>query len=436
MNTFIDKVSDVLLDIAEKIDGNKYLIAIKNSFSTYLPFIIAGSFASLFNNLLCSETMGLAAFIPALKSLSPAFNIVNFVTMSCMTLPIVYLIGMNLGRQNKISEQAAGVLALMAYLTVGPNVVSVTVDGVSASASGLAGTVLGAQGMFTGMFVGALAVEFLTFLTKFEKLKIKMPASVPPAIATSFNTLIPITLTLLLVAISGGLFKSATGMYINDAIYALIQSPMEALFQSPLGILGVVTVMNLFWWFGIHGGLVISPIRNPLWAAAIAANVAAASAGTVPNQPVTMGFWVAFTNLGATGNVLALAIALLLFSKREDYKSVAKVGFIPGLFCIAEPIIYGIPLILNTTFALPLIFSNTISTGIALFFTKIGFLSCNVIDAAYGLPVIINAIIGHGWQGVVVQIICMVVGVLVWMPFVLLSNRQYEKEQAVITEKN
>ena len=95
---FSEKFEDALLLVAEKVDGNQYLTAIKNAFTAYMPFIIVGSFATLFNTLICSTSIGLAALIPAAASLKPAFTAINFATMSFMTIPIVFLIAMNLAK--------------------------------------------------------------------------------------------------------------------------------------------------------------------------------------------------------------------------------------------------------------------------------------------------------------------------------------------------
>jgi cellobiose-specific phosphotransferase system component IIC len=45
----MDKITDKLLDMAGKLDGNKYLSVIKDALLTFLPMMIIGSFASLFN---------------------------------------------------------------------------------------------------------------------------------------------------------------------------------------------------------------------------------------------------------------------------------------------------------------------------------------------------------------------------------------------------
>ncbi len=104
MSKFSDKFVDGMSLVAEKVDENKFLGAIKDSFTIYMPFVIVGSFMSLFNTILCSTTTGLAKWIPALEALKPIFTAANFATLSCMTLPIVFLIGLKLGKKNNVPE--------------------------------------------------------------------------------------------------------------------------------------------------------------------------------------------------------------------------------------------------------------------------------------------------------------------------------------------
>ncbi|MGN1405843.1 MAG: PTS sugar transporter subunit IIC [Erysipelotrichaceae bacterium] len=421
---FSEKFQDTLMLIAEKVDDNQYLQAIKNAFTTFMPFVIVGSFGTLLKTLICSTSFGLARLIPWCVNLSPAFSAINFCTLSIMTLPIVYLIASNLAKHDKQPEHVMGITALAAYIAVVPQVVNVVVEGVSGSAAGLAGTVVGAQGLFVGMFVAILCEKLMNALLKLDAIKIKMPASVPAAISQSFNVLIPTLITLVVFAVAGQLFTMVSGQYINEFIYTLIQAPLEAIIQSPAGIILLVVFSQLFWFLGIHGGLVVTPIRNPLLTAALAANTAALAAGATPDQPVTMGFWLVFIVIGGAGCILSLILAIFIASKREDYRMIAKLGLVPAICGISEPVVFGLPLVLNPTFAIPFIFNSGISTAIALFFTKIGFLPCNTVDAPFGVPVILNAIIGHGWQGAVVQVVILVVTTLVWIPFVLASNKQ------------
>ena len=54
---------------------------------------------------------------------------------------------------------------------------------------------------------------------------------------------------------------------------------------------------------------------------------------------------------------LPVCLAIFLVSKREDYRAVAKVAIGHALFGISEPMVFGLPLVLNTTMLIPSILS-------------------------------------------------------------------------------
>lgn len=430
MNQF-DKFADGMSLVAEKIDSNKYLSVIKTAFSTFMPFIIVGSFASLGNYLLTSTTTGLARFseLSFLVNLAPAFTALNFATMNLITIGIIVLIGILLARKNEANELFSALVALSAYASVVPQTTSVMVDGAAKTASGLPVATTNASGLFVGMILTMVVVEVFSKLSKVEKLKIKMPAAVPPAISKTFNSLIPVIITLFSVGILGRFYVMLTGSYINETIYSILQRPMEYFLQTPTGTIGLAVFSQLFWVVGIHGGLVISAIRSPVMAAALSENIEAVAAGLIPTNAVTMSTWRAFINIGGGGLVLSLAICLLIFSKREDAKAIGKLGFIPALFSISEPIAFGLPLVLNPVYAIPYALSAGVSSVITLAAFNIGFLTPNFVDVPYGLPIIINAFLGWGWRGVVVQLIVIGAGILTYLPFVIVHNHQKELVQ-------
>lgn len=439
-------MEEKLLQIAGMVSANKYLNAIRDAFSKYMPFVIVGSFGSLLNTIICSKTTGLALLVPAAAELSPAFSAINFCCLSFMTIPVLFLIAQGMGKYNGTDPLATGVVAIAGYISMVPTTFKTVVDLVSLSdalpegvtlAAGLeaapvnvsglaamANTIFGAQGLFIGMISAILIANLFGMLCKIDAIKIKLPESVPAGIAASFNLIVPVALTLVITSLFGWGFSTLMGLPINEWVYSVMQAPMEALFQTMPGACIAVALSQVFWFLGIHGGLVVSPVRNAIWASAIAANVAAAAAGGSPDQIFTMGFWMCFIVPGGAGMTLALLISIFMFSKREDHRAVAKLAFAPGLLGISEPVVFGTPLVLNPLFAIPFIFNSAITCGIAMIATRIGFLPCNTFDVPFGVPVILNAFMSYGWQGVVVQIVCFAVAVAIWTPFVIAANHQ------------
>ena len=425
-----DKLQNVLLSISSKVETNKYLGSIKEAFTMFVPFIIVGSFGSMLN-ILVSGAHGLAQWVPWLSNLSPAFTAINFVTISCMSLPIAFLIGYKLAEKENLPQLESGLIGLLSYLAVCPNTISTVVEGLKdpVVVNGLGAGVIGAQGLFVSMIMSMVAVKFFGLLTNIDAFKIKMPDSVPTGIARSFNILIPIFIIITAFSVGGCLFNTFTGNYLNVWIYNIIQLPLQALANTTGGILVLALVNQLFWFLGIHGGMVIEGVRGPLSAAGLAENISAVQAGGVATNILTRGFWTSFVVVGGGGITLSLLIAIFIFSKREDHKSIAKFSLIPGICGINEPVVFGLPLVLNPIFAIPFILNSVIAAFIAVVATNIGFLTCGVLDCPPGLPVFVTGFISYGIHGIIVQAIILIVTFIIWVPFVLMSNKQAKLEQ-------
>lgn len=425
-----DKLQNVLLSISSKVETNKYLGSIKEAFTMFVPFIIVGSFGSMLN-ILVSGANGLAQWVPWLSNLSPAFTAINFVTISCMSLPIAFLIGYKLAEKENLPQLESGLIGLLSYLAVCPNTISTVVEGLKdpVVVNGLGAGVIGAQGLFVSMIMSMVAVKFFGLLTNIDAIKIKMPDSVPTGIARSFNILIPIFIIITAFSVGGCLFNTFTGNYLNVWIYNIIQLPLQALANTTGGILVLALANQLFWFLGIHGGMVIEGVRGPLSAAGLAENISAVQAGGVATNILTRGFWTSFVVVGGGGITLSLLIAIFIFSKREDHKSIAKFSLIPGICGINEPVVFGLPLVLNPIFAIPFILNSVIAAFIAVVATNIGFLTCGVLDCPPGLPVFVTGFISYGIHGIIVQAIILIVTFIIWVPFVLMSNKQVKLEQ-------
>ena len=415
-----DKLQNVLLSISAKVESNKYLGSIKEAFTMFVPFIIVGSFGSMLN-ILVAGANGLAKWVPWLSKLSPAFTTINFVTISCMSLPIAFLIGYKLAEKEQVPQLESGLIGLLSYLAVCPNTISTVVEGLKdpVVSSGLGSGVIGAQGLFVSMIMSILAVKLFKVLTNIDAIKIKMPDSVPTGIARSFNILIPIFIIITVFSVAGCLFNAYTGNYINVWIYNIIQVPLQALANTTVGIVILSLVNQIFWFLGIHGGMVIEGVRGPLSAAGIAENISAVQAGGVATNILTRGFWTSFVVVGGGGITLSLLIAIFLFS---------KFSLIPGICGINEPVVFGLPLVLNPIFAIPFIINSAIAALIAIGATNIGFITCGILDCPPGLPVFITGFISYGFNGIIVQAIILAVTFVIWIPFVLLSNKQVEIE--------
>lgn len=430
----------MLGNMATKINSYKYIIAIKNAFTALIPVIITGAFATLFSNMVFDSTNGLAqidalAFLEELKPISQA---INYATMNMLTISAVFLIGLEIGNLNKENGYFPGLLAVISYITVNPTTLELLVnDKMQVVENVLSRNYTDTKGLFLGMFIAIASVELFTWLGRQDKLNIKMPDSVPPNVSRSFSALIPTILTITIIASAGFAILRITGMYLYDIIYTIVQAPLESVMQGLPGVLILMFVAQFFWVIGIHGNQMIKPIREPLLLASIAVNTDAFNAGKEIPNIINMPFWDMYMNIGGSGVTIGLLFAIFIVGKRDDMKEIAKLSMGPSIFNINEPVIFGMPIMLNPILAIPFIVTPLVTGVIGYVATYIGFAGKAVVMIPWTTPPFISAYLATAGSlgAVVTQLICIIVSTLIYLPFVKISNsRQLVEEPSHTVE--
>ncbi|GAB7216685.1 PTS sugar transporter subunit IIC [Dickeya oryzae] len=432
--SFKDKAIDSLGSFANQFNSLRYIMAIKASFITLMPVIIVGAFSVLISNMVLDPKNGLASFalFSFLAPLKPIMSGINYATLNFLTIGAVFLIGIELGKINGSRSLFPGLLAVICFISITPTTIDMVINGQTLPVKDvLARQFSDTKSLFLGMFIAILSVEIYSKLESVEGLRIKMPDSVPPNVSASFSALIPAIITVTLVATFGFTFQKVTGMYLYDAIYMVVQQPLESVVQSLPGLLILMFVAQLFWVIGIHGNQMIKPIREPLLLGAIAVNMTAFEQGhEVPNI-ITMPFWDVYMSIGGSGLTIGLLLAVMIASKRREMKEIAKISFGPCIFNINEPVIFGMPIMLNPILAIPFIITPLVTGTIGYFATSMGFAGKAVVMVPWTTPPLINAWLSTaGSMGAVAtQVVCIIVATLIYLPFVKVASRRAEQAQ-------
>lgn len=344
--------------------NNKYVSSVRDTFISTLPLIMPASFFILFTQLALNNMFGLPTFLGKDHSLVTYLTDVSqvlvdgtlnmFALFACFKL--ASLIAMKEGRD----PISTGLVALASFFIITP-------DFSIAYAS--------SRGLFSAVLIAIIATRFFHALTASDKLKIKMPDQVPPAVAKSFADLLPATITLSTFACVYGLF-AIFDTSLPDMITMLIQAPLSNVAGNVWGILTLDVIQNMLWIFGIHGGAVLGGVRSLLFGPMQDDNLRAVAEGAsmwdLPHN-VTWLSYDLYANIGGAGASLALVIAILIASRRAHYRTVAKIAIIPCIFNICETAVFGLPIILNPLFAIPFVLAPTLMLGFASFMTYIGF---------------------------------------------------------------
>ena len=428
-NGFMGKLTEVLGNFATKVNSFRYIMVIKNAFASLIPVIITGAFGTLFSAMVFDNENGLARIkaLSFLAELKPISSAVSYVTLSFLTIYAVFLIGIELARLNNVKGIFPGIVAVMSYLSVNPFVYEyVNADNITVIAENvLAKQYTDTKGLFLGMFVAIASIELYCWLGRQQRLKLKMPDTVPTNVSESFSALFPTILTVAIIATAGFVIKAVTGMYAYDIIYNIVQRPLEGIVQGLPGILLLMFIAQVFWVIGIHGNQMVKPVREPLLLAAIAVNTEAFEAGKEIPNIITMPFWDMYMSMGGSGVTIGLLIAILLVSKRDDMREITKLSLAPGIFNINEPVIFGMPIMLNPILAIPFIATPLITGTIGYIATSLGFAAKAVVMVPWPMPPIVNAYLATAGDigAVVTQIICIIVSILIYLPFVKVSNK-------------
>ena len=258
-----------------------------------------------------------------------------------------------------------------------------------------------------------------------------MPDGVPPEVMNSFIALIP---TAVIVTVFWTI-KYGFGFDINGFISSLLL-PFKDLLAGNSFFGGMFTVFLIcfFWILGIHGPAILGPVIRPFWDMSIAENMDAfasgVSANALPNI-FTEQFIQWFVWIGGSGATLAL-VCLFLMSKSEYLKSLGKLSFLPGLFNINEPIIFGAPIVMNPILAIPFILAPLVMTTLDYTLTVTNVIPMMMARLPFTVLAPIAAWISTDWSvlaGVLV-IVNFLISLAIYYPFFKVFEKQQLKIEA------
>ena len=460
----MDAFADKLGRVGAWCGQNKYLNAIKDGFQNFMPATVSGAIGVLWTNVLVNESTGLGALwkpIMALDVLNPIFAALQYATISCITIGVTMLVATEIAEANGETGAYPAVLGFILWMMVTPTSFAakdlgasyidakgishgfslsqfINVTGEAAkhkitadsfTYSGIMSSYTGATGLFTGLIVAIVGMELYNMFRKNDSLKIKMPEQVPPGVARAFEVLIPTCLTAIVVGAIGLVCQLATGAELNALIYNVIQKPLQNLLgDNIVAVCIMYVIIMLFWCVGIHGNNMVGAVKEPIFRPLLYANTAAYIAHNDVPYVLNMTMLSMFAEFGGSGGTIGLVLAIFIFSKREDNRSIAGISIVPGLFNINETMTFGIPLVLNPILDIPFILVPVVTLIVGYILISSGFCPKIVLEVPWTMPPVIFGFLATGGSpmGAIAQLIVVAISVVIYIPFLI----AYEKFQA------
>lgn len=434
MNKISNKIAEWLTPIAAKFANQRHLSAVKSGFTTVMPLVITMSFFTLINGVILDPNNGLLSNIIDLSQFQEIGSLVNNGTLGILSILVAFTIAYKLAVSYNEDGVIPGIMAVSVLIIMLPNLVEVTPIGSEESVIVkriISQTNVSANGLIFAIIAALLGTELFLWLKNKEKLRIKLPDSVPPEISRSFTALIPSFLTLLFFASISFLLNILFGLSLPDIVTTVIQAPLDFAIKSQFGVTMILFLQNLLWSIGIHGTFILGPIKDPTLLTSIQENIDAYSMGNEIPNIVTKPFIDSFAMLGGGGFTIGLIIAIFIASRRSDYREIAKLALAPGLFNINEPLMFGLPVILNPLLAIPLIIVPIVNINIAYIATSLGLVSKTVALIPWTTPPILSAFLSTAgdWRAAVLAILLIGLSVVIYLPFIIATNRMLEIEK-------
>ncbi|RAN77370.1 PTS sugar transporter subunit IIC [Bacillus sp. SRB_331] len=355
-------------------------------------------------------------------------------TLSLLAVYMVVIIAYSYAKEEGMNGMTAAVIALGSFLCLMPMSIKVGEEQIPA----ILNQYLGSDGIFVAMFVGVFTSKLYCSLKR-KNIGVKLPESVPPMVADAINPVFISIIIFTLIFFIRVIFGYTPYENIFNFVSQVIALPVKFIGSSVWSVIAIFTFMNICWFFGLHPAPIINvwySATAPLFTAAITAFASGTPFSEIPYLAFTLMHFAVV--IGGTGNTLGLAINLL-FAKSEQYKSLGKIGIVPNIFNINEPIVFGLPLVLNPIYFIPLITSSIVGGLIGIVFLKITGILSNfnpLIELPWVTPAPFAAYISGGWLLFIMTVLIIISQILLYYPFFKMGDKKaYEAEQQAATEQ-
>ena len=283
-------------------------------------------------------------------------------TIGLVALIVAFGASASLAKQYRLPERLCGLTGCLAFLLF-----------IGFRDNGATNIFLGGMGIFTALISSTYSIEIVRFF--YKGWCIRLPEEVPVMTRNGFQLLIPLLVVMLSISVINALLLQSTGRILPELISEAVR-PLVVASDTLTAVLISLFICNLLWFVGIHGALIITGI--------------------------------------------------MMRSRSRQLKSVGKIGLLPSLFNINEPILFGFPIIMNPVFLLPFIFVPLINACIAWYLTHLGILDRAVAMLPWSMPAPLGAAwsANGSWKNLCMCLFAIFNAWMLYRPFFKVYERQ------------
>lgn len=397
--------------------NTKGVQAIKDGIVYSMPLLIVGSFFLILSDFPVEAVVNWLEATGIKEVLNQAYGATFNISAMIAVIGIAY----NYVKSEGQEPLSGAIVALGTFLLLMPS--SVETESGEVVTGVINKTWTAGQGMVGAIIIGLLVGWGYSWFLK-KNIRIKMPAGVPAGVSNAFSALIPAVVIIIIATVLHGIFSMGFGTTVMEAIYNVIQTPMQGMTDSLGGAIIMCFMGPFLWLFGVHGSTVVGGIMTGILQANSLDNQAIIDSGlelTIENggHIVTQQFYDQFINVTGAGLTIGMVVFMFLFAKSKQLKTLGKLEMVPALFNINEPILFGIPVVMNPMLAIPFIAMPVIACIIQYFAIYTGL--CPLYGATqvpWTCPPIISGFLVGGWRSALLQLVIFIISFFVYLPFI------------------
>ena len=429
----MDKIEKILMPLADVLTKNRVLIAIRDGFLITTPLLIVGSIFLLIANFPIPGWEEAIATVLG-SGWTEWFKAVSRASFNCTGLLTALGTGYAMARELDVDRIQGAAVSLVAYFILMPTIhPALTEEGAviegAQSFAGLSFDYIGPDGIFMALICSILGVWL--FATIYKKgWTIKLPKSVPPAVSDSFAALIPTAIVMGAAFLIRIVFSFTEFGYVQNFVVSILQTPLEGLGDTLAANALYSFMCDFLWFFGINGPAVCNSvyfISNVL----TAKQLLAFEAGQPLPYIFTNPFGNFFEQFGGGGSTLSLVLLMITVCKSERIKQLGKLSLVPGIFGINEPIIFGLPIVLNPIIAIPFILVPMVNLFLSYYATVFGIIPRTTgVNIPWTTPIGFSGYLSTGsWRAAVWQFFLLILGMFMYYPFIKILDKKYLMEE-------
>ncbi len=409
MQVIIDKL-EKHQKFFDKISKNIYLMAIKDGFLAAMPIIL---FSSIFI-LLTSVLPLIGINLPS--GLNDWFNKIYNYTMGFVGLYVAgttakALTG-SMNQRIKGGRFINGTSTMMAAMCGFMLLAIGTTKG-----GAYIGDYFGTKGILSSFVSAFITVHMYKFCVE-KDITIKMPKEVPGAISQNFRDIFPFSFSILVM----GIIDVAIRSWLHVPFSAMLATLIAPIFKGAETYWGMAFIwflIPLFWFMGIHGPSVVKPAITAALYGNTTANLALFKAGHFPYHSLTENFGNFIGELGGTGATFVVPFIFMFLMKSKQLKAIGKASFIPVMFAVNEPLLFGAPIILNPYFFIPFVLSPVVNVVVGKMFIDLLNMRGFMYILSWALPGPIGAFLDTQMQpiSILLVVVLLVLDTLIYLPF-------------------